>query len=103
MHSKWDIVLASLPFREDPNKSKTRPCVIIDVDKTSNEYIIIGVSSASRRETDYQIKYYKQANLSNGSVIMIDHIVRVGSNGKFTYIGHLDKTDRVNVMRLMSN
>ena len=103
MHSKWDIVLASLPYREDPNKSKTRPCVIIDVDKTSNEYIIVGVSSVSQRETDYQIKYCKQANLSNGSIIMIDHIVRVSSTGKFAYIGHLDKTDRVNVMKLMSD
>jgi len=103
MHSKWDIILVSFPFREDLQKTKTRPCVIIDIDKLTGEYVIIGISSVPHwSDSEYHIKYHKQANLSEGSVVMTDHIVRVNADDRFITIGKLDKTDRINIMALMS-
>ena len=103
MSTKWDIVLVSFPFREDSTRSKTRPCVIIDIDSKSSEYVLAGISKSPRgTSTEYPVKYCKQANLDEGSVIMTDHIVRVLPAKDFTQVGRLDKTDRVSLIRLMS-
>ena len=102
MLNKWDIILVDFPFREDPSQTKQRPCVIIDVDNESVEFVIVGITSTpARRETDYAIKYCRQAHIKEGSVVMTDHIVKVSASVNFRHIGHLDKTDRLNVMRLM--
>jgi len=102
MYNKWDIILVSLPFRARPKESKTRPCVIIDVDNVLKEYIIVGITSVPHwRKTDYNVKYCRQANLSDGSIIMTDHIVRVRADKNFTYVGRLDKYDRRNVICLL--
>jgi len=102
MFNKWDIVYARMPYREDPSQSKTRPCVIVDVDYSSNEYLLIGITSSTHnRESDWAVKYCRQANISQGSVIMTDHIVRVKASANLTFAGRLDKYDKVNVMRLL--
>jgi hypothetical protein len=41
MYRKWDIIWVDMPFREDPNQTKRRPCLIIDIDYETEEYIII--------------------------------------------------------------
>jgi len=103
MYRKWDIIWVNMPFREDSNQTKMRPCLIIDIDYETEEYIIIGITTSSpMRDTDYVVKYYKQANLKANNVIMTDYIVKVSISGKYGYVGHLDKSDKISIMRIMS-
>lgn len=100
MYRLWDIIVFEFPFRENPTKTKSRPCVIIE--RNGDEYTLLGITSKYQAQTDYEIIYSRQANLSDISYIMTDYLVHTQMPQGLPVVGNLIKTDRLNILKILN-
>mgnify|MGYP003300032008 CR=1 FL=1 len=90
----WDVILVKFAYEEDSSVYKIRPAIVVD----SNTVLIFAAKVTSqtdkyRGSRDYLIRNWKEAGLSKPSVVRLDKIIKITSQGVIRRLGHLSEED----------
>lgn len=97
---KYDIYWARFVFDDDPDKYKVRPCLIL----SPREGLPLGAKITKHppreitKRSDYLIKDFTAAGLSQASTIRLSQKQRIRPLDK---IGHLSKEDEIEVEKIL--
>lgn len=89
------IVMVDFPFREDNNKYKSRPAVIIGFDNNITSVVLLQVTSHQVRTMyDYEIKEYRGTGLyKKPSVVRCNCVFTIANSKTVFKIGDLSRND----------
>lgn len=98
----WDIVEADVPFREDPDRSKKRPVLIV----SETEYLVLKLTTHGHSDKpkpyEYEIVKWQEAGLTAMTYIQCDRFVHLPAS-RFTgrQYGRLQAVDVIGVKTMM--
>lgn len=101
----WDVYWAYVPFEEKDGTIKHRPAVIVQIDQQNERYAAFKTTSQPPRSNfpgEYEIIEWKGAGLKKASVLRLSQPIELNPRLLGRKIGTLQRADRVNVYRILS-
>lgn len=98
-YSKWDILLADVPF-EGINESKVRPILVLK----DGAHLIdcLKMTGQPPRQGEYVLKKWKEAGLHKETTVRISKRLNLQSCKAIKKIGHLHPADIIEIENRMS-
>jgi len=107
--NKWDIWVADFRYEDQPEQSKRRPVLLLDVSADGSDVLLAKITTVTDERRmrknkvwgEYELLDYEKAKLDKPSIVRLSKTIVIPPDKLEYKIGRLQARDVLNIQKLL--